>query len=62
MKQRMQCGYCLGEVIPDPATLRMVHKDTAQRVTRNGPGDKVSTRHNRAGSVVLAVDLVEWKD
>lgn len=59
---RWQCGYCLGEAIEDPNTGRMVHKENGKRVERGGPSDKVSTRHNQAGSVVLSVDLVEWKD
>ena len=60
MTQRMQCGYCLGEAVLDDDD-RWKHGATTVAPPTTMPGDYVTRRHH-AGTVVLAVDLVEWED
>jgi hypothetical protein len=59
------CGYCGGPVVQDESDAEFaVHATSGDRVRRSGPGDYVSERHNRAGSAVLAVDVIdieEWE-
>lgn len=52
------CGYCLGDAVYDDTLLSWVHATSGERVTDRSSGDFVSARHNRAGTVVLAYDLI----
>lgn len=58
------CGYCGGKAIrsPDMRDSFYVHAEDGARIKNIQPGDLVSARHNRAGSRVLAVDLVDDED
>lgn len=53
------CGYCFGIVIDNPNGPGFVHESDGQRVAVSGPGDFVSAAHNRAGSRVNPVDIIE---
>lgn len=58
----MYCGYCLDAVARDDDARRWVHTTDAPRVAPNGPGDLVSDAHNRAGTYVNPVDIVDSID
>lgn len=58
-EEPMWCGYCNGAVIDNPDGPGYVHADSGDRVKPNGPGDLVSGLHNRAGTRVNPVDIVE---
>lgn len=51
-----ECGYCGDAAVK--ADFGYVHATDGDRVTVS-PGDMVSARHNRAGTPILAVDLVD---
>lgn len=53
----VECGYCGGRAVKTGAG--HVHADAGDRVRVGGPGDLVSARHNRAGTPILPVDLVD---
>lgn len=64
----MECGYCGGRAVRavdfeprdyEVSAQSWVHADSGERVRNVGPGDMVSGRHNRAGTKILALDLVE---
>lgn len=53
---KLICGYCDGDVVK--AAIGHEHATDGNRVTA-GPGDFVSARHNRAGTRVNPMDVVE---
>jgi hypothetical protein len=54
----MKCGFCGGRVIRDEDNWAWMHAQPGERV-RVAPGDYVSAEHNRAGTTVLNVDVIE---
>jgi hypothetical protein len=55
--ERYVCGYCLGPA--EKAEIGYVHATDGDRVSVGGLGDMVSAAHNRAGTRINPVDLVE---
>lgn len=56
------CGFCGGDAIPDEEDMGYMHAEPGDRVRVGVSGDYVSARHNRAGTAVLACDLVSRKE
>lgn len=57
-----ECGYCGDAAVYNAEAMRWEHATDGDRVRVGGPGDLVSARHNRAGTQVLTVDLVDAEE
>lgn len=55
-----ECGYCGGRAVK--GDLGYVHAEDGDRVKPGGPGDFVSAGHNRAGTRINPVDLVDAEE
>jgi hypothetical protein len=54
-----ECGYCGGAAVDNPDGPGMVHAEDGVRIASISSGDFVSAAHNRAGTRINPVDLVE---
>lgn len=60
-ERKAYCGYCGGNAVFSPENVQWQHADSGERVKADSPGDMISARHNREGSVILPVDI-QWED
>lgn len=56
---RVYCGYCLGDALFNQDKTRWEHATDGERITNISAGDYVSAAHNRAGTKINAVDLID---
>jgi hypothetical protein len=58
--EKLECGFCGGRAVK--ADIGYVHAEDGDRVKVGGPGDFVSAGHNRAGTRINPVDLIDADD